>query len=333
MENIKVAVLGSCATRDNFNSRFNPDYKEFYDCILTQNQASIISLMSSPLHYTKDDIGELNDYDRWNVETDLSKSFLDDLVVLQPAYLIIDFFADIHFGVISVAADQYITNNRWKLWKTPYYKELKDQGTIKRLTVLEHTEEYLRVWKRSINQLFAFLKEKLPECHVIIHKARNVSALANDGVLVDLATSGRVKKENVQLLNQFWAELDQYVIDHFPVSVIEVNDKLYYTYNEHPWGPFYVHYSEDYYHKFLLKLHRVVLENQIEDHVINKISANIFKQYDDLMKKNEELNRNLVNEMKVSAGLQEEIKPVDDKQESIIAYFKRRIKFNNRKMP
>ena len=67
--------------------------------------------------------------------------------------------------------------------------------------------------------------------------------------------------------------------------------------------------------------------------MINKISANIFKQYDDLMKKNEELNRNLVNEMKVSAGLQEEIKPVDDKQESIIAYFKRRIKFNNRKMP
>ncbi len=340
MENIKIAVLGSCATRDNFNSRFNPGYKEFYDCVLTQNQASIISLMSRPFNYTKGEIGDLNDYDRWNVETDFSKSFLADLVKLQPVYLIIDFFADIHFGVISLAADQYITDNRWKLWKTPYYKGLKDRGSIKRLSILEHTEEYLREWKKSVDKLFAFLEEELPECHVIIHKARNVSALNDNGTLVDLATSGRVKREDVQMLNRYWDEFDQYVINHHPVSVIEVNDRPYSTYNEHPWGPFYVHYSEDYYHKFLDKLHRVVLESHVDGHVINKILANIFKQLEDLTKKNEELKQNLVNEMELTEGLKEKMNLAEEeyqrgmqryKEGSIIAYLKKKVKINSQK--
>ncbi|OCA84639.1 DUF6270 domain-containing protein [Bacillus sp. FJAT-27986] len=333
MDNIKVAVLGSCATRDNFNSKFNPNYKEFYECILTQNQTSLISLMSSPLIYTENDIGELNDYDRWNVETDFSKSFLADLIKLEPTYLIVDFFADIHFGVISLETDQYITDNRWKLWKTPYYKRLKEKGANERITIIDNTEEYLLKWKQSVDKLFAFLNERLPECHVIIHKARNVSILNDNGTLVDLATCGRVKKENVQLLNQCWDELDQYVIDHYPVSVIEINDKKYHTYNEHPWGPFYVHYTEDYYHNFLLKLHRIVFANHINDHTVNKILEDIFKHHDDLKEKNEQLSQNLLNEMKVSEELQVIINLAKEeyhkelekyKKESIITFLKRK---------
>ena len=231
--------------------------------------------------------------------------------------------------------DQYITDNRWKLWKTPYYKSLNNPGSIKRFTIIEQTEEYLRVWKKSVDKLFTFLNEKLPECHVIIHKARNVSVLNDKGTLVDLAASGRVKRENVDLLNQYWDELNQYVIDHYPVSVIEVNDKPYYTYIEHPWGPFYVHYSEDYYHKFLLKLHQNVFSNYVQDYMGNKILLDIFKQYDDLSKRNEQLNQELLDEKKLSMVLQEKIK-LDEKEyqeqlksyenESIITYLKKWVK-------
>lgn len=333
MNNIKVAVLGSCATRDNFNSKFNPNYKEFYECILTQNQTSLISLMSSPLNYTENDIGDLTEYDRWNVEMDFSKSFLTDLIKLEPSYLIIDFFADIHFGVISLATNQCITDNRWKLWKTPYYKSLIEKGAIERLAIKDHTEEYFLKWKQSVDKLFAFLKEKLPNCHVIIHKARNVNIFNDDGTLIDLATSGHVKKENVQLLNRYWDELDQYVIDHYPVSVIEINDKEYHTYKEHPWGPFYVHYTEDYYHNFLLKLHRIVCVNHIKDQAVNKILVDIFKHYDNL--KNEQLSQNLLNEMKISGELQEIINMTKEenqkelekyKKESIITFLKRKLR-------
>lgn len=46
MKQVGVAILGSCISRDNFNSLFNPQYKSYFECILFQHQTSMISLMS-----------------------------------------------------------------------------------------------------------------------------------------------------------------------------------------------------------------------------------------------------------------------------------------------
>ena len=76
MKKITVAVLGSCVTRDVFNTRFNKDYKKYYDCILTQNQSSIISIMSDVLEVDDSKLDNLNEYDTWNVKTEFTKSVL-----------------------------------------------------------------------------------------------------------------------------------------------------------------------------------------------------------------------------------------------------------------
>ena len=56
---VRVAVMGSCTTRDNFNSRFNPDYKQMWDCVLLQNQSSLLSIMAPPLEISEDQLGEV----------------------------------------------------------------------------------------------------------------------------------------------------------------------------------------------------------------------------------------------------------------------------------
>ncbi|NGY75602.1 hypothetical protein F6Y02_02125 [Bacillus megaterium] len=71
--------MGSCVTRDNFNNKFNPEYKKSYECVSLQNQSSIISLMADPLMFPQDKIDHLNDWDTWNVKTDFQKQFLEDL--------------------------------------------------------------------------------------------------------------------------------------------------------------------------------------------------------------------------------------------------------------
>lgn len=48
---IKIATIGSCVTRDNFNSNINPYYKKFFNVVAHQNQTSIPSLMSEKVHY------------------------------------------------------------------------------------------------------------------------------------------------------------------------------------------------------------------------------------------------------------------------------------------
>src|SRR4051812_43355582 len=139
---ISVAVLGSCITRDNFNSRFNPGYKRWYRTVLMQNQSSLISVMSAPTPISEQQIGDGTDYDRWNVRTDFSKEFLDELPKLAPDYLILDFFGDIHFGVLEGAPGPWGTDNRWKLWPTPFYQAPPPPGPPRPLRTEPATAAY-----------------------------------------------------------------------------------------------------------------------------------------------------------------------------------------------
>jgi hypothetical protein len=296
---INIAVLGSCATRDNFNSKFNENYKDFYDCVLTQNQTSIISLTSSEFSFTEDDIGEMDEYTKWNVRTDFTKEFISLLKEKTPDYLIIDFFADIHFGCIQVDKNKYITNNRWMVWKTPFYKKMKESENIRTLNIQGNTEEYLGLWKASMEKLAKFLSEEVPSCKVIIHKARNVrNMLINDCTnIVELSTSGRVKKEDVDLLNTLWDQLDDYAITTYNWGFIEMPESS--TFEGHPWGPFYVHYTMDYYQQFLNQLHGIVIQNivnQTDNQLLRDIVNDWAKKHSRITLGNLEQYRQLAQE-------------------------------------
>ncbi|WP_088265955.1 DUF6270 domain-containing protein [Bacillus mycoides] len=252
---IKVAVLGSCVTRDNFNSRFNYDYKRYYECVLLQNQTSIISLMEKPVKFPSHKITELNQWDANDVRTDFEKSFLIHLKEEQPDHLIIDFFGDVFFGCIRLA-DTYVTNNYWKLGKTQFFTEIK-QPTY--LNIITHTEEYLLLWKNAIDNLFKMLREELPNCKVILHKARFTDFYYDkDNELNKMNPSIDVK-----VLNKYWDMLDKHILEQFNVQYIDLNDKKYFSYEQHPWGVFGVHYEMNYYSDFLKKLHKLVLANYL----------------------------------------------------------------------
>ena len=95
--------------------------------------------MSPPVPITEEEIGPGTAYDQWNVATDFSKEFLVELERLQPRYLILDFFGDVHFGVLEISDGHWVTDNRWKLWKTPYYEQHKAAGEQRRLTIQHDT--------------------------------------------------------------------------------------------------------------------------------------------------------------------------------------------------
>lgn len=290
---IDVAVLGSCVTRDLFNSKFIPNYKNFYQCVLTQNQTSIISLMSEPTTYAPNPEDGLSAYKEWNVRTDFSKEFLQLMKEKQPSYLILDFFADVHFGCVQLGPNQFITDNRWMVQQTSYYKTLMQQtesgGTatdgsqseietgsaaadnpaagdnqVRKIDIRQNEAEYLELWKRSVDKLFAFLDAEVPNCQVIVHQARNVAEyLDAEGERRPLATSGKVQKLDPHYLNELWERLDSYVLQNYPVHSINVFHEDLISLEDHPWGAFYVHYTMDYYRDSMNELHRVVLDDRL----------------------------------------------------------------------
>ncbi|MGV7643047.1 DUF6270 domain-containing protein, partial [Mycobacterium kansasii] len=94
------------------------NYKEYYDVVTEQFQSSIITLMSSPIKFQDDKINNIAPYAVIDVTKELTKEVLNQLRVTQPDYLLIDFWADNHFGVVKIGKSQYVTNNRWRILLT-----------------------------------------------------------------------------------------------------------------------------------------------------------------------------------------------------------------------
>lgn len=258
-----IAILGSCISRDNFNSRFNPDYKEFYRCALTQNQASLISLMSEGLTLPEEQYGPLSEHDRWTVRSDLNKEFLRKVVDVRPEYLVVDFFADIHFGCLRLPDGRYITNNRWKLPKTDFYRHLKDRGAVHPFRMKDDPEQYLEVWQEAFGRFSAFVAENLPDTTVVVHRGHYTGQLQLPGQLetVPLLEYRKRQKVDVSRANRQWRRLDRLATAHRGAEVIDLTDRSYATFDDHPWGPFYVHYTMDYYSRFLIELHKIHLRH------------------------------------------------------------------------
>lgn len=248
----RIAILGSCVSRDNFNTKFNPNYKDHYQCVAYQHQQSIISLMSDRVEYEKSDIDLEKEFDRFTVETDLSKNFFERLLASNPDYLIIDFFADVFYGCLKFNESTYITNNSSKLWKTSYYAKIKDNTSELRWE--NDADHYLNEWKKRVDELFTVLNEQFKDCRVIVNKSHFTDYCIVNDTLIRLSDSGKCKRINVEQTNVIWDEMNEYVIQKHDVLSLDMIDELYVSYESHPWGPFYVHFTKNYYHDFLRKL-------------------------------------------------------------------------------
>jgi len=249
--NYKVSILGSCITRDNFNTKFNPEYKQNFEVISLQNQTSIISLMSKPLEYNVSKIDNNNEYDTRTIISDLDKSYLSDLKKNKPDILIVDLFGDVYFGCLRIK-DSYVTNNHWKLTKTTYYKELNDPL---KFNVIENEKEYLKLWKEAVDRLFTYFKNEIPNCKIILHKARFTKYYYDMSMQVRKFES----KLNVDLLNSYWSKFDDYLTANYNIDYIDLTHKVYIAQEDHPWGLFNLHYENNYYRSFLDELKSMIL--------------------------------------------------------------------------
>jgi hypothetical protein len=285
-EPITIAVLGSCITRDNFNTMFNPDYKTWYRTVLMQNQSALISVMSPPTPITPEEIGEGTDYDKWNVRTDFSKEFLDELGSLQPDYLILDFFGDIHFGCLELAEGRFVTNNRWKLWPTPFYQALREPGPPPRtLRIDRNTDEYLARWKAAFDRLAEHVRRVAPGTTPVVHFGHNTTllTLSDTAEPVPLQEHRTLAKIDLPRLNGLWRELDEYAVASTGWASIDLTDRAYPTFDGHPWGPYYVHYAMDYYRDFLTALNALHLRK-----VVSGLEPNVPAMVDQVLGRSRE---------------------------------------------
>lgn len=271
----KIAVFGSCASRDVFNSEINPNYKDYFKIVTAAERISMISLMAKPIQIDNPDLiksyenGQLRYFGSKCIEMDFSKTFLLDLKNNTINYLILDNLFESRFGIINFE-DKIITNNFWDLYDTQFYKSLEN---FKVLSMATNPKEYLKLYKKNFNLFYEYINNECGDIKLILNKACDTDKyLDNDGSIKIRET------EYCNEHNQYTYKFNRFIEDNFDVDTIELNIMNYPNDVNHKWGPGTSHYVPEYYKDFTKKLNKIIQNNKQQE-----------KIFAELLNKNEEI--------------------------------------------
>lgn len=276
----KIAVLGSCATRDAFNSMINPNYKQFFQITADISRTTMISLMSDPIDIPDKEMiklyrndGSYDDFTTRNLEKDLNKMFLKELINSNSDYLIIDNLFESRFGILC-SDEGVMTNNEWDLPRTSFYNILANKNVI---SMKNNPSKYFKLFKEYCDYFFDFLHENCVDLNIILNKVSDYDRiLDSDGNIRTMETEVSYCNET----NPITYKLNKYIENNFDVTTIELNIVNYPNDENHAWGIGTSHFVPQYYFDFTEKLNQIIFD----DNYVNNLKTIIQKQQDEINK-------------------------------------------------
>lgn len=239
----RVAVLGSCISRDVFNTHIlGEEYKNDVSVVATIYQTALPSLgRDKPVAI---DLPEhVKPAHRPPVELELSGKALQQLVSARPDIIIMDFFADIHFGTITYDGLP-ITRNTMAFDNFKLAEQYFSSRAEQRHELTSISDDYATEALRVTDKLTNLCREDGITPTFVINSGRYATQYLDiDGSLKDY-------RRNTQRLadrNLFWDKFDDLIIKQVAGQRIEYPDDLIIGDARHAWGLHPVHYTNDYY--------------------------------------------------------------------------------------
>ncbi|MBF4575892.1 DUF6270 domain-containing protein [Frondihabitans sp. VKM Ac-2883] len=267
MTKIKLAIIGSCVTREAFITRNNPEYKKLYEVGALSWQTSLVSFMSAPVVPAMARAivpsSSMNEHATNTMNRDLEKTDRDEIEAYKPDYLLFDLYSDVRYGIAQLL-DSYITNNSNNFRKTDYFKAGKGFTT---LHMMSDSKKYMPILNDAMDAFFAWTKERLPDTRIVMNAFHYSSYYREGGVDFNFIKShGDTSRDNLyrRLLqeNGKYDELYSYIQEKFAPLTIDNRDKSYYGDAEHQYGRTPWHFGRPFFTDFMADLDRIVLEDK-----------------------------------------------------------------------
>ena len=232
-----VAIWGSCVSRDNFNSSFNPRYGELFECTFYQHQTSLSVLGNSAPETT----ALLKTLTQAGLKPNLPEFCLRQGWVGKlragVEVLIIDLFADSVFDV-------YLTPQGRLTARPEIIGALPAKFLSRRLQ--SGTPEHLLAVTQGLRLLLDKpVVKRIPNKFVVVFQFENEfpdgSLHHNDNNVI-----ARFQENHQALLTA--------VLEDFQLELIDLTDRHYLLNPNHLWGRYFVHFEQAFYSDFLLKL-------------------------------------------------------------------------------
>lgn len=252
---IRIAVLGSCYSRNMFNSGeyFNPNYKDVYDVVFTQFHSSVTSAVSSPVNLNYSSEKYIKDSQLQYVKRDFQKNIFNELSRVNCQYIIIDFFVDATQPLIKTNDNNYVSGNL-HLRETKLLKCWKDIDFIRQV----ENEEYFIKWKEDLNIYMDNISKIVPLEKIILVKGRSAYAYKDK-----FGNRHNVKNPKLSIQqNYFWERMNNHFLKSYPrVKVIDMTEDFWIADFKHPFGASLVHYSSEFYKEEFNRLNKIKLKD------------------------------------------------------------------------
>lgn len=247
-----ISVVGSCQSRDVFNSKFVENYKDYFEFYSYFTMTSMLTMMSDPIEYNYKNLlrAEFKEFmvEHWFQQ--FEKTLLRTLDSKKPDILLMDFYAEARRGAISYKGE-YITN-RVKLLKGKKIIDFNNLGI--KYNYEENSNDFFMMWKNCFDRFMDFMQTNLPETTIVINTVKGTNIIED--------SSGRkyvsenIKHLDVDKMNALWKTMDEYAIHTYNLKAI-LYEKEYTMDPDYLFGGVgyaTVHFHNEYYQDCFKKL-------------------------------------------------------------------------------
>jgi hypothetical protein len=266
---IKVAIVGSCVTREAFITRNNPTYKDVYDLGPLAWQTSVVSFLSDPVDpVTAASImpsDRMNEHATRTMNRDIAKTDRTDIEEFQPDYLLFDLYSDVRYGIARIG-DAVITNNPNSFRKTDFFESKAGYST---LHMAGAHQEYLPLLEAKIDEFIAWQRAALPDTTLVLNCFRYSSYYrTSTGDLNFVKYKDAPARDDLyrRLLreNDRYDDLYRKVLGRYDLRTIDNRDRSYHSDGAHPYGVSPWHFGRPFFTDLVADLDRMVLHDQMD---------------------------------------------------------------------
>jgi hypothetical protein len=284
----RIAVLGSCVTRQAFLHHEGPESWRLERPVHYQARTSFVSLLSPPLEPPEPLLRAIPDpFEQRAARDDFRRSFWSKLAASQPDLLLLD-LVDERFDLLAAAAaadgePRYATlSGMIETWDHEQRKRARRQllprlrrrfakvagVSLQRVGLQRFGLRRLRRLSLEVNQLWqgaaAGFAERLRSEHPRLRVALHLAPLAEtfaDGARADPRDRGtwwEQKPQHLAALRTLLSSYGQQLRQFFPEApVLQPPAELHRMARRHPWGEAPWHYTTDYYRALVRQIRGV----------------------------------------------------------------------------
>lgn len=232
----KIFIVGSCVTRDAFDTRFT---KDTYTISRYLARTSLARLNYKPLNISEGEVDLKSNFQRRVVTKALNGLILDDIKSIDFDYLVLDLVDD-RFGLVKVNGEDAFSI---------FSDELKSSKFIsvkEKVKIAPNSQEYRKAWEAGLVDLL-----KVVSCEKIV--VNNVQWSTQTDAGTELSNPDRIAF-CTDVVNGLYAIAEKYIPKE---NFINYPGDIFVGAENHKWGRSPFHYVDNVYRYFIERLDKI----------------------------------------------------------------------------